>query len=125
MRKNWPQRKTKSVCVFAYICICMPPPNMSDVCWCPVEHEFVLRSLTVQVTCVERGTSKGTVKKQIRDTLKQLRKDEEAVHSLLQDLPLPHLSVVRVLALPNLSQQELRQKLETRMLKVSCKLPLL
>ncbi|PVD19282.1 hypothetical protein C0Q70_19768 [Pomacea canaliculata] len=71
----------------------------------------------IQVTCVERGTSKGTVKKQIRDTLKQLRKDEEAVRSLLQDLPLPHLSVVRVLALPNLSQQELRQKLETRMLK--------
>ena len=63
---------------------------------------------------MEASTNSGTVKKQVRETLKQLQKDVKVVTHVLRDLGLDDSCVHMVMALPNITMQQLTQKLEPK-----------
>ncbi|KAL8616657.1 hypothetical protein ACOMHN_031639 [Nucella lapillus] len=72
----------------------------------------------IQVTCVEESTNSSTVKKQVRDTLRQLKKDEKVLKHVLEDMDLDADCIHLVMALPNVTTDQLKRKLEMKYLKV-------
>ena len=72
----------------------------------------------LQVNCIEMSTNSGTVRKQVRETLKQLQKDKKVVRHVLRDLDLDNSCVRMVMALPNITSELLKQRLEPTTVKV-------
>nr|KAG5696314.1 hypothetical protein BaRGS_027924 [Batillaria attramentaria] len=66
---------------------------------------------------MDSGTNPGTMKKQTREKLKQLEKDEEVFKQLMADLGLPEGAILKVMALPNISMETLEKQLEPRTFK--------
>ena len=64
------------------------------------------------------STNSGTVRKQVRETLKQLQKDKKVVRHVLRDLDLDNSCVRMVMALPNITSELLKQRLEPTTVKV-------
>ena len=79
---------------------------------------FVSCAYDSQVNCIEMSTNSGTVRKQVRETLKQLQKDKRVVKHLLEDLDL-NCGVHMVMALPNITSQLLKQKLDASFVQVT------
>ena len=75
--------------------------------------------LSLQVNCIEMSTNSGTVRKQVRDTLKQLQKDRRVVRGVLGDLALPDHCLHLVMALPNITADLLKQRLEPSFVQVA------